>query len=74
MLPLWMRAAAEASRLQASDAEFERVVAMGVGPRDTGSEEQEVRQQRALQGVLECGRQARRVQQGCLPATDGKHR
>jgi hypothetical protein len=42
MLPLWARQAGEAARLRASDDEFERVAAMGLGPLDTGSEEQEV--------------------------------
>lgn len=41
MLPIWMHQAAEEQRLQASDAEFERVVSMGMGPRDAGSDEQE---------------------------------
>ncbi len=43
MLPVWLHAAEEGRRLRASDAEFERVVSLGVGPLDTGTEEQEVR-------------------------------
>lgn len=43
MLPVWAAGAAETERLRAQDAEFERVVGMGVGPMDTGTEEQEVR-------------------------------
>ena len=42
MLPVWMQQAAEERRLRDSDAEFERVISMGVGPMDTGTEEQEV--------------------------------
>ncbi|KAL4452672.1 hypothetical protein ABPG75_008334 [Micractinium tetrahymenae] len=42
MLPTWLHQMAEEQRLRASDAEFERVVSMGMGPRDTGTEEQEV--------------------------------
>lgn len=42
MLPLWLHQAAEERRLRASDAEFERVVGMGMGPLDTGTEDQEV--------------------------------
>ncbi|EFN51530.1 hypothetical protein CHLNCDRAFT_140245 [Chlorella variabilis] len=41
MLPLWLHQAAEERRLRASDAEFERVVGMGMGPLDTGTEDQE---------------------------------
>ena len=44
MLPVWLHAAEEGRRLRASDAEFERVVSLGVGPLDTGTDEQEVRQ------------------------------
>ena len=43
MLPVWLHAAEEGRRLRASDAEFERVVSLGVGPLDTDTEEQEVR-------------------------------
>lgn len=42
MLPVWLGSAAEGRRLRAADAEFERVVGMGVGPLDPGTEEQEV--------------------------------
>lgn len=49
MLPVWLHAAAEGQQLRASDAEFERVVNMGVGPLDMGTEEQEVR---LLQGSM----------------------
>lgn len=42
MLPIWLHQSAEEQRLRASDAEFDRVVSMGMGPRDTGTEEQEV--------------------------------
>lgn len=42
MLPVWLNQIAEEQRLRASDAEFDRVVSMGMGPRDTGTEEQEV--------------------------------
>lgn len=42
MLPVWLGSAAEERRLRAADAEFERVVGMGVGPLDPGTEEQEV--------------------------------
>ena len=41
MLPLWLHRAEEERRLRTSDAEFDRVVSMGVGPLDTGSEAQE---------------------------------
>ena len=50
MLPVWMQQAAEERRLRASDAEFERVISMGVGPMDTGTEEQEVSSCRAHAG------------------------
>jgi hypothetical protein len=50
MLPVWMQQAAEERRLRASDAEFERVISMGVGPMDTGTEEQEVSSCRAQAG------------------------
>ncbi|PRW61135.1 domain containing [Chlorella sorokiniana] len=41
MLPVWLHVAEEGRRLRASDAEFERVVSLGVGPLDTGTDEQE---------------------------------
>lgn len=43
MLPFWLHTAAEGRRLRASDLEFEEVARLGLGPLDTGTEEQEVR-------------------------------
>ncbi|KAL4856717.1 Chaperone protein DnaJ [Chlorella vulgaris] len=42
MLPFWLHTAAEERRLRASDLEFEEVARLGLGPLDTGTEEQEV--------------------------------
>lgn len=42
LLPLMVRQRAEEERVRQEEAEFERVVGMGMGPLDPGSQEQEV--------------------------------
>jgi hypothetical protein len=42
MLPVLLHQRAEEQRVAAEDAEFERVVSLGVGPADSGSEDQDV--------------------------------